>query len=128
MELIQEPKVVLPEIPDVVDSMSERRDPLDTHAKCETRVSARLVLGPDRIALSVRSDPLIEEWIDHAATDHFNPALLLAETAARTTTLETLHVEFCRRLRKWEVVGPESDVEILPEDLVRERLKGSLEI
>src|SRR5262245_10532300 len=86
---MQEPDVAQKELLDVVDAVLHHREPFHTHAESEPAKLCRVV-------------PYIREncRIDHSAAHHFDPAALLADTAAFAAARAAGNIDFRAWLRK----------------------------
>ena len=64
----------------------------------------------------------------HAAAQHFQPAGLLADTAAGAIAHHALDIDFRRWLREREVGRPEANLQLLLEEHAQEILDHALEV
>src|SRR3954452_23695773 len=110
-ELLQEAQVVVVQQPDVRHAVLERRDPLDPHAPGEALVALGVV--------AVLAHVLEHVGVDLAGAEQLNPALALAERAARAVVqeaavaVEAVDVELDARLGEREEVRAEAHLALV---------------
>src|SRR5437773_6502266 len=118
-ELLQVPKVVLIEEPDVGRASTEHREALDAAPEGEALVFRGVV-----------ADASEDVGVDHAATGGFDPAVTAAHATLRIFSFAGEAVE--RDLRRWlrerEVVDPKTDLAVASEDLPRERIQRPFQV
>src|SRR5207245_3181557 len=111
-ELLQVPRVVLIEEPDVRAARAQHRESFDPATEREALVALRVVAAPPQ-----------DVGVDHAAAGGLDPAVATAHPALRIATFAAEAIE--RDLRRWlgerEVVDAETDLAVAPEDLPCER-------
>src|SRR3954462_13276865 len=125
-ELFQEAQVVVVEQPDVRYPVLQRRDPLDPHAPGEALVALGVV--------AVLAHVLEHVGIDLAGAEDLDPALALAQRAARAVAQEAVvavearDVALDARLGEREEVRAQAHAPLLTEDRARERQQRALEV
>src|SRR3954454_9608570 len=126
-ELLEEPKVVVVEGAHVGQAVLELRDALDAHPPREALDLLRVV--------AVVVDVGVDVGIDLAGAEDLDPALALAEAAARAVGHEALavaveagHVDLDARLGEREEVRAQADVAAVAENRVGEAEQRALEI
>src|SRR5439155_5683516 len=119
LELLQVPKVVLIEEPDVGRASTEHREALDAAPEGEALVFRGVV-----------ADASEDVGVDHPAAGGFDPAVTAAHATLRIFSFAGEAVE--RDLRRWlrerEIVDPKTDLAVASEDLSRERIQRPLEV
>src|SRR5690606_25620429 len=67
-------------------------------------------------------------WMHHAATQHFQPAGLLADAAAFAVTHDALDIDFRRWLGEWEVRGTEPHIQLFLKKVTQEDRQHAFEV
>src|SRR3954468_13835204 len=126
-ELLEEPKVVVVEGAHVGQAVLELGDALDAHPPREALDLLRVV--------AVVVDVGVDVGIDLARAEDLDPALALAQAAARTighvalaVAVEARDVDLDARLGEREEVRAQADVAALAEDRVGEAQQRALEV
>src|SRR3954468_20235026 len=126
-ELLDEPKVVVVQGAHVGQAVLELGDALDAHPPREALDLLRVV--------AVVVDVGVDVGIDLARAEDLDPALALAQAAARTighvalaVAVEARDVDLDARLGEREEVRAQADVAALAEDRVGEAQQGALEV
>src|SRR5271165_1613321 len=93
-KLPQELQIVFEEQPQIIDAVTQHREPVDAGAQGIT-----LPL----FAVDARGRQYI--GMNHSAAENFQPAGVLADAAARTAAKNALDIRFRGRLREWKIRG-----------------------
>ena len=101
--MFKESQIILPEIADVIDAVSQHGDALGAEAEGETGV-----------ALGVVAAVAQDVGVHHAAAADLQPAAA-ADGAALAAAQKALHVEFRGGFGEWEEARPETRTHVLSE-------------
>ena len=115
--MLQESHIVLKQQSDIVDTVLQHRDPLNTDTECDAGVDVR-----------VNSAVLQNLGMDHAAAEHFNPAGMLAQAAALSAAFKAADVHFNARFREGEIAGTEPCTHVRVKDLLHKLIQHALQV
>src|SRR5690625_4849889 len=110
-KLFQETVIVLIKIADVVDTVQNHRDPLDSHAESKTGINFRIV-----------TDHLKNRRMDHSATGDFDPV------AADFCQMFRRKIDFKTRLRIREKVRTKTGSRVTSEKSFDKMIEKRLQI
>src|SRR5262245_4027138 len=103
-KLRQEPQVIPPIQPDIVDRVFQLCDPLGTHAEGEAAAPGRVVAAVAQY-----------DRMDHARAHDFEPAAALAERTPLAGAEDAVHVDFDARLGEREIARSDASLSLGPE-------------
>src|SRR4029450_8963422 len=110
-------QIVFEKQADIVHAVAQHRQALDAHAKGVT--------GP---ALAINARGLEDIGMYDAAAKHFEPACLLANTAAGSVAEQAFDVDLGRRLGEGEIGGTKANAELALEEPFHEAVQRGFEI
>src|SRR5579863_10227622 len=117
-ELAQEAQVVVVVHADVIDAVAQHAQALHTHAE-----------GPAAVAFRIYTAGFEHVGVYHPATQHLQPAGLLAHAAALAAAEEAADVHFRARLHEREEGGAETQLEVvLLEEALHEIREGAAQV
>ena len=116
-ELFQETNVVFIKQSHVVDAVFTHSNALNTDSEGKTAVNFGIYAAAGE-----------HVGVNHTCSEHFDPALTLAQTAALASAHKARKVNFNRRLGEREVMGAEAGFCALSEHGARKLVERSLQV
>ena len=109
LELAEETDIVLGEETEVLDTVFEIGDTLDSHAESITGID-----------LAVNAARLQHVRVHHSASENLHPSGALAERTAFSAADIATDIHLGTRLREWEIGGAETNLGVSAEHLLGE--------
>src|SRR6516225_5377112 len=116
-KLSQEPQIVGPELPDIVNRIHQHGDALGPHAESEATKTVGIVAPVSQY-----------DGMHHAGTHDLEPTTALAQAAAFSGADNAVHIHFNARLRKRKITGADAHAPIFTEHALGKRDDGTFEV